>query len=250
MLAVGQGECLLTLTPDGEVLMTDCGTTGYDGLWENIVHPYLSYEGIGHIDACFLTHGDTDHCSGLLEMLHAGFPVEVLYLSAAAEGDHIAQVVRAAEANGTEVRTLAAGDQLAGNGWQIRVIWPEREASGLESNASSLVYRLQAGAFSMLFTGDTGTEEEERWLEAGLEPAFCLKAGHHGSRFSTSEELIMALQPRIAVISCGRDNLFGHPSPEMTGRLDAAGVDWYCTAHDGAITLRDEGGNCVIDTFR
>ena len=102
----------------------------------------------------------------------------------------------------------------------------------------------------MLFTGDMEKEGEERLLGTGAElTADVLKAGHHGAANASSEEFLREVNPRLAVISCGENNRYGHPSPETLRRLQEAGSQVCCTAWEGAVKIASDGEKCLVETY-
>ena len=102
----------------------------------------------------------------------------------------------------------------------------------------------------MLFTGDAGAEAEERILASGADVrADVLKVGHHGSAYSSTPEFIRAVSPRYAVISVGRDNLFGHPARATIDTLRDIGATVYRTDEDGSVAISTDGFNTTIQAF-
>jgi competence protein ComEC len=117
-------------------------------------------------------------------------------------------------------------------------------------NNNSLVFRVEYGRFRMLFTGDAGAEAEARILASGADVrADVLKVGHHGSAYSSTPEFIRAVSPRYAVISVGRNNLFGHPAPSTIETLAHMGAKIYRTDDDGAIAVDTDGEHTRIEPF-
>ena len=105
-------------------------------------------------------------------------------------------------------------------------------------NSNSVAFVLQYGTFRMLFTGDAGSESEERFLQEGVDlHADVLKVGHHGSAYGSSPGFIAAVAPRYAIVSVGRHNLFGHPAPSTLATLRRFGARVYRTDEDGAVTI-------------
>ena len=117
-------------------------------------------------------------------------------------------------------------------------------------NDDSLVLEVRYGDAAVLLLGDVGVAVE-RAIVPHLTPARIriLKAGHHGSRTSTSRELVEQWRPQIAVISCGRGNTFGHPAPEVIGRLESIGAAIYRTDVDGQVTIETDGRHVKVRTF-
>ncbi|MHB8230177.1 MAG: ComEC/Rec2 family competence protein, partial [Vulcanimicrobiaceae bacterium] len=106
----------------------------------------------------------------------------------------------------------------------------------------SIAFMLQYRAFRMLFTGDAGVAAERRFLSEGVDlHAAVLKVGHHGSAYSSSPAFIAAVQPRYAIVSVGRHNLFGHPAPQTLATLRRFGIRVYRTDENGAVMLRTDG---------
>jgi competence protein ComEC len=157
----------------------------------------------------------------------------------------------AARERGVPVRVARAGMRWAsGDGVVLDVLAPTEPFlvdTGDDVNENSIVlrlsYRLPEGrTYRALFTGDAGEGSEARLLAHGVDlRADLLKVGHHGSRWATTSAFLTAVRPRTALISVGRHNSFGHPSPETLSRLADAGVTVFRTDRHGAIRL-------VVDT--
>jgi len=114
-------------------------------------------------------------------------------------------------------------------------------------NNNSLVFRLQYKSSRMLFTGDAGSEAEQRILDAGYDlHADVLKVGHHGSAYSSSPEFIDAVHPKYAIVSVGRHNLFGHPAPSTIATLQRFGARILRTDRNGAVVVTSDGGRFSI----
>ena len=149
------------------------------------------------------------------------------------------------------VRHLKQGDTFSEDGVSGSVLWPDDLSEGQTAkNDDSLVMRLADGAETLLLAGDIERPSERRILaeEQSVGVNF-LKVAHHGSKTSTTDPFLSAAHPAFAAISAGRDNIFGHPSPEVTNRLEAAGVRVYRTDRDGAITASTDGSALSVTTF-
>ena len=150
------------------------------------------------------------------------------------------------------VDALAPGARVRLDAVEVRVLHPpapDWERPRVR-NDDSLVLEIRYGDVAMLLTGDVGAGIE-RALLPHLTPARLriLKVAHHGSRTSTSQELLDAWKPHVALVSCGRGNRFGHPAPEVLQRLAAAGVRVYRTDRDGQITVETDGTGAVVRTY-
>ena len=128
----------------------------------------------------------------------------------------------------------------------LAVVRPER-ADDMSMNDDSLVFRLVYGSFSMLFTADAGFPAEEYMLNNDAElKTTVLKVGHHGSRYSTSEDFLRRVNPRLALISAGKGNRFGLPSSDTLALLHRKGIQVFRTDMDGTIELVSDGTSWSI----
>jgi competence protein ComEC len=107
-----------------------------------------------------------------------------------------------------------------------------------DDNDGSMFVRLEGRGLSAVFTGDASAEAEERMLRKGGNwAAHILKAGHHGSRFSSCDAWLAAVNPSVAIISCGRNNVYGHPSPDTLARIERHGIGIHRTDREGTLTF-------------
>jgi competence protein ComEC len=168
--------------------------------------------------------------------------------------------LEAVEASGAQFINAEPGQNFdMGGGAVIRVLGPvkpffrqsELRPGGSEANANSVVFRLDHGDFSMLFTGDAEMETEERLIREGANlRARVLKVGHHGSRHATGAEFLRAVEPEQATISVGSNNNYGHPTGATLRRLRDAGVTFYRTDLQGQITITSDGRRYNVTTQR
>jgi competence protein ComEC len=158
------------------------------------------------------------------------------------------QTLRLTAAKGTRVTRPFAGDRIALGRTTLTVLGPLGNAEN--DNQSSLVVRWDAAGARFLLTGDADLEAELRLLPWGPElRADVLKAGHHGSRDATGASWLEAVRPGCGVISCGRDNLFGHPAPATLDRLRRAGAAVARTDLNGMVTVRVRQGRGRAEAF-
>lgn len=238
-LDVGQGDGICIADKAGHHIFIDGGSTSEKNVGIYRILPFLKYHQIRMIDAWIVTHGDEDHISGLIEILNDGYPVRYLVLAEAMPEDEQKKLlVSAAEEAGTEIIFVCAGDALKMKGFTMECIFPAEWETGEDANSLSQVWLLQEGDFSVLFTGDIGEAQEKLLLERKkLQDVTLLKAAHHGSKNSSSESFLEAIEPDVTVISCGEHNVYGHPHAETLERLDAVGSEIFCTMECGQITL-------------
>jgi competence protein ComEC len=260
VLDVGQGDSLFLSFPLGRTMLVDGGgelgtfhsggmRSGID-VGEDVVSPYLWSRGVKKIDVIALTHAHEDHLGGL-PAIFENFRVGEFWVGRDIQSAAYRQVLAAARAHGVPIRHLKQGDSFSEDGVSGSVLWPDDLSEGQSAkNDDSLVLRLTDGAETLLLAGDIERPSERKIL-AEQQPVGVnfLKVAHHGSKTSTTDPFLSAAHPAFAAISVGRDNAFGHPSPEVTGRLEAAGVRVYRTDRDGAITVSTDGRALSVSTF-
>ena len=251
-LDVGQGDSILVELPEGPRLLVDGGPAGGNRLdvGERVLAPFLWNRPAARLDAVALTHPDSDHSGGLRAVL-TRFRVREFWEN----GRWITgteDTLRAVERSGACRRTLVAGQRLWLGSALVTVLNPDGilpldEPPPFGQNEESLVLRLDWRGFSLLLTGDLGAPGEEHLL-ASHAPlrSLVLKVGHHGSRYSSTEDFLDATRASLAVISVGARNSFGHPTPEALGRLEAARARIYRTDRDGAVMLETDGSTLWV----
>ncbi|MDJ0841442.1 MAG: DNA internalization-related competence protein ComEC/Rec2 [Acidobacteriota bacterium] len=230
MLDVGQGLSLLYVTAQGNGYLFDAGGNVPPGTSFDHV---LKLHGVDRLEAVFVTHLDLDHY-GLMEHLPRDTPVYVARsaLAVAAEDP----VLR-----GFPLKALEPGATLNLEGPTIEVHWPPPNLDIPNDNESSLVMTLRGEGWSLLITGDAGL-----WMEGRLklEPGDglrMLQVGHHGSKSATGATFLNRYEPHLALISCGRNNRFGHPHPTVSKRLTDSGVRILDTPTHGSVVLIRNG---------
>jgi competence protein ComEC len=248
-LDVGQGEAILVRAPDGRALLVDTGPGGPGRLdrGERIVLPVLRRLGVRRLAALAVTHGDPDHAGGLASVL-AGIGVDEVWVPVGSEGAAWQAPIDDA---GVPRRGLARGDRRTLGPLAVTVLHPARDAEPGggrgAANRGSLALRLEWGEVALVLTGDAETPAEREWLAGDLPlGAALLKVGHHGSRHGTSAAFLDRVAPRLAVISAGARNPFGHPSPATLARLAAAGARIYRTDLDGAVEVESDGRRLTV----
>ena len=233
VLDVGQGQSV-ALVSQGRTALVDCGGSG----WENggdVAADYFQSRGVTRLDTLILTHFHADHTNGveqLLERMEVGLLVAPDVEEESPERQ--ALLSKAAE-HGTQILLLDENAWLELGQARIQIYRPMGDGGGNEEGLALLV---SADTFNALLTGDMNTTLEERLVKYGALPDVdVLIAGHHGSKYASSDRLLEAVRPEYAVLSVG-DNSYGHPAPEALARLEAAGCDIYRTDWMGTITFR------------
>jgi competence protein ComEC len=257
VLDIGQGDSILLQGPKGGRMLID---TGPD--------PDLELRRLDaripawdrRIDVVVLTHPHEDHVGGLwllLERYRIGTVVESGMVGLG-PGDGAYRRVLAQQKRATQ--KVAAGDRLALDGIELDVDWPpagtvpaRASSDGKQVNNESIVLDLRFGSRRMLFTGDMEQEIDPQLIARGLAAHLggaidVLKVAHHGSGTATTDALLDVLQPRVAVISVGADNDYGHPSPNTINRLNSHGATVYRTDLDGSVDISTNGSDLVVGT--
>ncbi len=261
-LDVGQGDGICFESPDLTVML-DGGSTSKDALFQYQIEPFLKYRGIAKVDYWFVTHPDTDHCSGLLEMLatyNSGITIGAIVLpDACGAQEDFTELITLAEQQDIPILWNAAGSVLQGEQLRFVCLHPKSGYRTEDVNAYSQVLEVSGGGFTGLFTGDATVESEQTILEQignysdtlsrPQDGYFCLKLGHHGSHTSTSQEFLEWASPRIAVVSCGYHNVYGHPHADVMERVEAMGCDVFRTDEEGAIMLKGANGKVSVTRF-
>ncbi|MEK7510667.1 MAG: MBL fold metallo-hydrolase [Patescibacteria group bacterium] len=242
-LDVGQGDAILIESPEGIELLID-GGRDRSVLRElpRVIGPLDR-----SIDMVLATHPDADHIGGLPDIF-SRYRVSY-YLSSGIEND--TSPTERLEAYASAEKGMQSF--IARRGMRIHlgkdvyadVLYPDRDVSKGETNAGSVIVRLVYGETSFLLTGDAPDTVENYVATLGVVDSDVLKAGHHGSRNSTSAVFLSAVTPDTVVVSAGKDNSYGHPHAEVVQRVRESGAELVSTSEEGAITFVSNGIDIV-----
>ncbi len=234
-LDVGQGDAFLLRDGAAGILVDGGGWSRGEVAAQRLL-PALADLGVRRLAAVLMTHPDRDHCRGLIEIA-AYVPVAEVWLAPGWGGDPCVTALMTLP--GTALRILWSGNERNWRRWRLRVLAPE-PGQRLAENDRSLVIAASARGCRFLLTGDIERAAEERLVRStppGSLACDVLKVAHHGSRTSTSSGLLDAARPRWALVSVGAGNPYGHPAPEVLGRLAARGVRILRTDRLGGIRI-------------
>jgi competence protein ComEC len=246
-LDVGQGDSLLLRADDHVVLVDGGGRADDPRTGETQLLPLLVDRGVRHIDAVALTHAHPDHCGGVpavIEQLDVG----AVWLSPRRlTGDCAQRVLEACIRTSTPIHLARDGDRLALGPLHATAMLAPTAFRRAKENNSSLVLRVQLQSHRILLTGDIEREAEAELSSRNLRCEI-LKVAHHGSRSSSSAPLLDAAHARVAVISCGRHNVFGHPHPATLAALAERRIRVWRTDLNGSVTFTFAGRHTRITT--
>lgn len=267
MLDIDQGDAVLIQTGVKNILI-DTGDDKYyedgkKGKENTQLLTELQKLKIDHIDTLVMTHAHADHI-GKADKVIAQYGVkELVYNGIPSTSKYFINALKAAKANGTQQVKVKAGDVLDfGNGVSFEVVSPSQSLidedtaaikakKKVDVNNESVVGRLTFGNFAMLFTGDAEGPVEKDMVASYGKKLKCqvLKAGHHGSKTSSTAEFLKLVQPESVVMSLGVNNQYGHPHEALLNRLQKQGIkNIYRTDANGTITIVSDGSSYSITT--
>lgn len=267
MLDIGQGDAVLIQTGAKNILI-DTGDDKYyedgkKGKENTQLLTELQKLKIDHIDTLVMTHAHADHI-GKADKVIAQYGVkELVYNGIPSTSKYFINALKAAKANGTQQVKVKAGDVLDfGNGVSFEIVSPSQSLidedtaaikakKKVDVNNESVVGRLTFGNFAMLFTGDAEGPVEKDMVASYGKKLKCqvLKAGHHGSKTSSTADFLKLVQPESVVMSLGVNNQYGHPHEALLNRLQKQGIkNIYRTDANGTITIVSDGSSYSITT--
>jgi competence protein ComEC len=234
---VGQGDAIAVRSRDETLLI--------DGGRDLRLLPLLADRGIRRVDTVVLTHAHPDHCASLPAVIEQWKVRRVLVASRRFRGDCAARILEACSRAAVPVHSVRDGATFQHGSFTITAHLAGVAFRRAPENNASVVLHATTGGRRFLFTGDMEREAELALADRELQ-ADVLKVAHHGSRSSTSETFLARVAPKVAVISCGRGNLFGHPHPNVTDALDERRVRIWRTDRDGTVDVEVRNGQLYV----
>ncbi len=236
---VGQGDSAFVQLPNGETMLIDAGAN---------VNSYIRSLGVDKIDYLVGTHPHSDHINALEDALRA-FDIGTVVLPRVNHTSKTYEnLLLAVQEKNLKIKSARAGVMLLDTeDLDIEILAPTEEYYE-DLNNYSAVMRISYKDNAILFTGDA--EELSESQITGELTADVLKVGHHGSSTSTSKRFLNRVSPQIAVISCGKDNEYGHPHREVLQRLNSRGIDIYRTDENGTVVVICDGENIDVECER
>lgn len=246
ILDIGQGDSILIRTPAGKTILIDAGDGGIE------VPPILTGLGVTSLDMVIASHPHADHIGGMDEVLDA-FPVKLYtdnglpHTTKTYDG-----VMQRIEEKKIPYRAAQVGQSYKlDDGAKIEILFPNGTPlhdTRSDLNSNSVVARLTHGDDCFLFVGDSEEPTERALVQQGLETCDVLKVAHHGSRHSSTDSFLAAVKPKIALISVGTGNRYGHPGEETLDRLEKIGAKIYRTDTMGQLTVLSTGHGVTVET--
>lgn len=285
---VGQGDGVLLRTSGHGGILIDGGSSSNKRVGEYVMVPVLKYYGVSEVEYAFVSHGDVDHVSGLEYLLNeeqSGVHVVNLVLPEYGDQDALQELKSEATANNVNIIYMKPGDNITYNHQQaetinIECLYPDEEAGQgvLDTNNLSMILKTTItwdvreadienlnkssdsdASLSLLFVGDAGIAAEQRLIELYEKNSLgeipdsiacdILKVGHHGSRNSSGSDFLKKVSAMYGIISCGKDNRYGHPHAETLERLKMADTKYMTTKEHGAIILSIERGDWSLSGY-
>lgn len=239
-LDVGQGDAIFIQSPSGVQMLVDGGPD--NSVLEEIhsVMPLFDRS----IDIIVATHPDSDHISGIIEVIDR-FSVGV-FLESGAQNENGVQDILNKKIRDKKIpaRIVRRGEVYdLGSGVTFSILYPNKDVSKAESNSGSIIARLSYGEHSFLLTGDAPVESELLVVGADEDSlrSTVLKLGHHGSDTSTSATFMSRVKPEYSIVSAGKNNKYNHPHPNVVERVEKFGSVILKTEDRGTITFSTNG---------
>ncbi len=236
-ISVGQGDCTL-ITSEGHAALIDVGPkTNSSDAGTNIIVPDLKKWGVNHLDWILLSHPDRDHVGGLVGV-HRAFPSAKIIMSAVFQTNRkMLKEFKSARVKSSAIDWVTSMDGNLGV-FKIEVRCPPYDPS-TNDNLGCMFVHIHDGGASLTTSGDAPKADERAMIGVLNWKAQILHLGHHGSRHSTSRAWLRAVQPQIAIASCGLHNEYGFPTKVVMKKLQDAGIELRRTDKDGDLFYKD-----------
>ena len=242
-LDVDQGDSILVIAPDGSSMLIDTSVSKQD----DVIIEYLRACGIEKLDYLVLTHPDADHIGSATSILKA-VGAETVYMTDMTHTTKTFEtLLNTIDELDITMKIPKLNEEIKLGDAIFTVLGPVNKTDN--KNEMSIVLRLDYGNHSFMLTGDAGHDSEKDMLSEHSKSAFkadVLKLGHHGSSTSSSREFVLAVDPDYAIISCGRDNSYGHPHSETMELLRELDIPYYITYEIGNIIFVSDGTTLTV----
>jgi len=250
VLDIGQGDSIFIETPNMRRILIDGGP---DSAVLGKLSKRLPFWNKS-LDVVILTHPDQDHLMGLLSVLKKYKIDYILWTGIVRDGGNYQkwlELLAKKQKQGSKIIIADVNTKIISGNVFVDTFNPvenlEGRYFGKISNDTGIVSRLLYGKNSFLFTADVSSKVEEGIVRDNINLASdVLKVPHHGSKYSSSEQFLQAVNPKIAVISAGKDNTYGHPTQDVLQKLQKFGINIFRTDRDGDVEIISDGENIKI----
>ena len=240
---VGQGDCIL-MESGGEFVLIDSGERDYS----DRVTDYIKEQGANKLSYVIATHPHSDHVGGMRSILNSIGADNFITKESDSDTYAWTKLLKTVEEKGIQYFDAEVGDSYTFGEAEFTIMGPISD-SYEEYNSASVVTKVTCGDISFLLTGDSDNVSNNEMMDAGENlRADVLKLGHHGSNDATSSRFLQAVDPMFAVISCGKNNDYGHPHKETMDRLSLIGCQTFRTDTQGTIVAETDGTKLRITT--
>lgn len=259
MIDVSQGDGICIETINNKVITIDCGSSDIDRIDRYRIVPFLKSKGISTIDYAMVSHVDEDHISGIKGILvssDCGVNIKNLVLPYIIDkSDAYKEIENVAKKQNIKVLYVKQGNRIEIDNVNFTCMHPSNNYVSNNENGYSMVLLMSYKKFDMLFTGDIGVDEEKvivsninnyNMLRKGIE---VIKVPHHGSKNSSHLEFIEIINPKYALISAGRNNMYGHPHKDTVKRYSMNKTRIYTTIDNGAISIKTDGKSFAYKNY-
>lgn len=237
---VGQADCALIIQGENTMLVDGGNVSDAPD-----VISFIKSKNIKTLDVVVGTHAHEDHIGGLGAIID-NFTVNKVYCPVDNYDSTAFNEFKDAAERQCGITLSKKGDSWQIGESKINVVWP-KDTRGDDTNNTSIVFTLKFGKITYLFTGDAEHDAESRIVDSGADiKADVLKVGHHGSGTSSSYYFLRTVMPSVAVISCGKDNSYGHPHKETIDILNQAEVETYRTDNGGTVCVSTDGKEITV----
>ena len=251
---VGQGDGAVINISGKDTILIDGGGASADNTYnvgEDVFVPYLSAKGFYNIELAIVSHSHSDHIEGIIAAVENCRIHTVMLPDIDEKSEYRKRLIEAAQKNDTEIIYADEGDRLDfESGLVIEVLSPIGSIPISDENNASLVLKLTYGETTMFFGGDAG-KDIERQLQGKLGQIDIVKASHHGSKTSSSQEFIDEVSPELVVFSVGKNNMYGHPNEDVVNRFSDSGAEIMRTDKMGDIVVKaNKSGIIEVRKFK
>lgn len=242
MLDVGQGDGIYIQTESEMHILIDGGSSTRKNVGENIILPFLKYNGVAKIDYWFISHADEDHINGFMEILQSEYDIENIVIARAGSDDEkVKNIIEAAADKGTNVIQIAERDMFDFDDMNLYCLAPgaQSKSENINDNCLTLLLVDRENGFKAIFGGDISSDVEKVIADKynSKIDVDVYKVNHHGSKFSSSKQWLRTISPEVSIISCGKNNSYGHPHDDTLERLRKNNSTVYRTDYDGRIKI-------------